>query len=108
MAETSTSALAALIHAADIRLVMAITGGGSRAIADLLEVPGGSRTLLAAHVPYSAAAMRELLGAPPEQYCSNRTARAMAMAAYLQAQALEWSDAADSQAAAADAAGLRR
>ncbi len=102
MTALSRPTFAALIHAAGIRLVLAITGGGSRAIADLLEVPGGSGTLLAAHVPYSAAAMRELLGGPPERYCSNRTARAMAMAAYLQAQALTASEAEIAQPAATD------
>ena len=71
-----------------LRMVLAITGGGSRAIADLLEVPGGSRTLLEAVVPYSAAALGEWLGAPPEHYCSAQTARAMAVAAFLRAKTL--------------------
>ena len=42
------------IHDSPTRIVLAASGGGSRAIADLLEVPGGSRTLLEAIVPYSA------------------------------------------------------
>src|ERR1041385_7204400 len=88
MPDITSPALAALIHASDLRLVLAITGGGSRAIADLLEVPGGSQTLLEAVVPYSAASMRHWLHATPEHYCSNRTARAMAMAGYLRAQSL--------------------
>lgn len=88
MPDITSPALAALIHASDLRLVLAITGGGSRAIADLLEVPGGSQTLLEAVVPYSAASMRHWLHAAPEHYCSNRTARAMAMAGYLRAQSL--------------------
>ncbi len=77
------------IHAAPGQLVLAVTGGGSRAIADLLEVPGGSRTLLEAVVPYSAAALAEFLGVAPEQYCSPRTARAMAMAAFQRARHLQ-------------------
>ncbi len=76
------------IHASSTQLVLAITGGGSRAIAELLEVPGGSRTLLEAVVPYSAAALSDWLGAEPEQFCSARTARMMAMAAYRRAMQL--------------------
>lgn len=81
MTQVAPHDLAALIHAAPVEMVLAITGGGSRAIGDLLAVPGGSRTLLEATVPYSASALNRYLGAPPEQYCSKRTARAMAMAA---------------------------
>ena len=35
------------------QLVVAVTGGGSQAIADLLTVPGASATVLEAVVPYS-------------------------------------------------------
>jgi nicotinic acid mononucleotide adenylyltransferase len=82
MPERDAASLVTLIHGAPIRLVLAITGGGSRAIAELLEVPGGSRTLLEAVVPYSSKALEDWLGSAPEQFCSSRTARAMAMAAY--------------------------
>ena len=80
------------IHAAPVELVLAVTGGGSRAIADLLELPGGSRTLLEAVVPYSAAALSDWLGARPEHFCDDRTARAMAMAAYQRALRLKKGD----------------
>ena len=49
----STEQLVQQIHDSPTRIVLAATGGGSRAIADLLEVPGGSRTFLEAVVPYS-------------------------------------------------------
>ncbi len=62
---SSTQELVSQIHAAPGQIVLAVTGGGSRAIADLLEVPGGSRTLLEAVVPYSAAALAEFFGAAP-------------------------------------------
>jgi len=62
-----------------------VAGGGSRAIAHLLEVPGASRTVLEACVPYSEPALIQWLGARPDQSCSEPTARAMAMAAYLRA-----------------------
>jgi hypothetical protein len=74
--------LARAIHEQPLRLVLAVTGGGSRAIADLLETPGGSRTILEAVVPYSAAALTDWLAARPEHFCHERTARAMAMAAF--------------------------
>jgi cytidylyltransferase-like protein len=88
MKEISSAALAARTHAAASRIVLAITGGGSRAIAELLEEPGGSRTLLEAVVPYSSAALSQWLGARPEHFCSAQTARAIAMAALLRAQYL--------------------
>ena len=73
------------IHASPRRLVLAVAGGGSRAIAELLEVPGASRTVLEAAVPYSDGAMTAWLGGRPDQSCSPGTARAMAMAAFRRA-----------------------
>jgi nicotinamide mononucleotide (NMN) deamidase PncC len=69
------------IHAAPNRIVLALNGG-RRAIAELLEVPGGSKALLDAVVPYSEGAITEWLGSRPEQFCSSRAARAMAVVAY--------------------------
>lgn len=74
------------IHDAPGLLVLCATGGGSLAISSLLEVPGASRTVLEAAVPYAAEALARWLGAQPEQFCSEATARAMAMAAYLKAR----------------------
>jgi hypothetical protein len=92
MPEVAPASLVAQIHAAPVRMVLAVTGG-SRAIAELLEVPGGSRTLLEAVVPYSAAALHDWLGAQPEHYCSAQTARAMAMAAFLRSGKLSAAEA---------------
>jgi len=77
------------IHATPARVVMAVTGGGTGAIGQLLQVPGASRTVLQAVVPYSAAALADWLGGPPEQACSAENARAMAMAAFLRACRLD-------------------
>jgi nicotinic acid mononucleotide adenylyltransferase len=44
----------------------------------LLSVPGGSRTLLEAAVPYSEEALGEYLGRRPESFCSAATTRALA------------------------------
>jgi nicotinamide mononucleotide (NMN) deamidase PncC len=77
------------IHDAPTHIVLAVTGGGSRAIADLLAVPGGSRTLLEAVVPYSASAMEAWLGSRPDEFCSAATARAMAMVAFQRGRCYE-------------------
>jgi nicotinamide mononucleotide (NMN) deamidase PncC len=66
------------IHASGRSAVLAITGGGSGAIAELLRVPGGSRILLEAIVPYDGAALARFLGFAPDQACSEHTAVAMA------------------------------
>ncbi len=68
--------------------MLSVTGGGSGAMAALLGVPGASATVLEAVVPYAAAALEEWLGGPPNQYCSERTARAIAMAAFERARRL--------------------
>src|SRR5262245_49652214 len=44
----------------------------------MLRVPGGSRLLLEAVVPYDARSLGEFLGAPPDHACSAETAIAMA------------------------------
>jgi hypothetical protein len=76
------------IHQSGAKIVIAITGGGSSAIGKLLEVPGGSGSILEAVVPYSQAALEEFLGGTPDQFCSEPTARAMAMAAWMRARRL--------------------
>ncbi len=79
-------ALIQQLHAAPLKLVLNLTGGGSLAISDLLTIPGGSRLLLAAHVPYCEAALSCLLGRTPAQACSGLTARQLAMAAWREAR----------------------
>ena len=68
----------AAMHTSGRKAVLAITGGGSGAIAELLRVPGGSRLLLEALVPYDARALTEFLGFEPPQASSVETAVAMA------------------------------
>ena len=70
-------------------VVVAASGGGSRAISDFLERPGASRTLLEAVVPYSEAAMIAWLGGRPDHFCAVETARAMAVIALRRAQKYE-------------------
>src|ERR1700747_3901370 len=66
----------------------AITGGGSGAIAELLRVPGGSRLLVEAQIPYDAQALAAFLGFAPAQACSSDTAIAMAQTARARAARL--------------------
>ncbi|HEY2250431.1 MAG TPA: CinA family protein, partial [Planctomycetaceae bacterium] len=75
------------IHASGRQIVVAMTGGGSRAISRLLSVPGASRTILEAIVPYAEPALARFLGGKPDQFCSPGTARTMAMAGYRRALA---------------------
>jgi hypothetical protein len=75
-------ALVEQIHASGKHLLLSITGGGSRAIASLLEVPGASASVVGAIVPYAPAALESWLGGAVEQHCSERTSRAMAMTAF--------------------------
>jgi nicotinamide mononucleotide (NMN) deamidase PncC len=77
--------LIAQIHASPVMAVLVITGGGIQALADLLAVPGASRTVLEALVPYSENSLAAFLGMVPTRAVSNATAIALAQAAYLRA-----------------------
>jgi hypothetical protein len=85
---TAWTELVADVHSSGCQAVIAVTGGGSKAISQLLEIPGGSQTVLEAIVPYSQAALEDWLGGPVDQACSEPTARAMAMAAWMRARKL--------------------
>jgi nicotinamide mononucleotide (NMN) deamidase PncC len=78
------------IHGTPTRLVLAVSGGGSRAIAELAETPGASRTLLEAIVPYCETAMLEWLGGRPDHFCSSRVARSMALAGFNRARKFDY------------------
>jgi hypothetical protein len=70
--------LISALHASGRKVALAITGGGSGSVGELLRVPGGSRLLIEAQVPYDALALATFLGFAPEQACSADTAIAMA------------------------------
>ncbi len=89
MMETLAHQLIAAIHGSGRKAVVAVTGGGSLAVSDLLAVPGGSAWLLEAVVPYSPSALTHWLGREPEQSCSRETALAMATVALRQAWQLD-------------------
>ena len=76
------------LHASGRKAALAITGGGSGAVGELLRVPGGSRLLIEAQVPYDAQALAAFLGFAPAQACSSDTAIAMAQSARARAARL--------------------
>ena len=53
--------LISALHGSGRKAALAITGGGSGAIGELLRVPGGSRLLIEAQVPYDALALETFL-----------------------------------------------
>src|SRR5437016_1549761 len=80
--------LISALHASGRKAALAITGGGSGAVGELLRVPGGSRLLIEAQVPYDAQALATFLGFAPAQACSSDTAIAMAQTARARAARL--------------------
>jgi hypothetical protein len=70
--------LVAALTARGVRCVLAVTGGGASAAAELLAVPGASQTILEVIIPYDEAALDDYLGRAPTHYCSPETALALA------------------------------
>jgi hypothetical protein len=80
--------LISALHVSGRKAALAITGGGSGAVGELLRVPGGSRLLIEAQVPYDALALATFLGFAPAQACSPDTAIAMARSVWARAKRL--------------------
>jgi hypothetical protein len=80
--------LISALHGSGRKAALAITGGGSGAIGELLRVPGGSRLLIEAQIPYDEQALAAFLGFAPAQACSADTAIAMARTARARAAGL--------------------
>ena len=80
--------LISTVHASGRKAALAITGGGSGAVGELLRVPGGSRLLIEAQIPYDEPALESFLGFAPAQACSADTAVAMAQSARARAARL--------------------
>ena len=71
------------------RLAVISSGGGAEAISRLVSTPGASEVVLEGVVPYARAAVDGLLGGVQESYCSARTARRLAVAAWERAVRLQ-------------------
>jgi hypothetical protein len=80
--------LISALHGSGRKAALAITGGGSGAVGELLRVPGGSRLLIEAQVPYDEQALAAFLGFAPAQASSADTAIAMARTARARAARL--------------------
>lgn len=80
--------LISALHGSGRKAALAITGGGSGAVGELLRIPGGSRLLIEAQVPYDALALETFLGFAPAQACSADTAIAMARSVRARAERL--------------------
>ncbi len=80
--------LISALHASGRKAALAITGGGSGAVGELLRVPGGSRLLIEAQVPYDGQALATFLGFTPAQAASADTTVAMARRAQARAARL--------------------
>jgi nicotinamide mononucleotide (NMN) deamidase PncC len=83
--EKDISCIVKQIHASPYMIVLSITGGGTGAIGEMLRHGNGSATLIEAIVPYHENALQDFIGKEPERYCSEETARKMAMAAFKRA-----------------------
>ena len=85
-------AVIARLHDTPTMAVLVASGAGSSALAWLLAVPGATRTLLEATVPYGWQATVNYLGWQPRQYASPGTAASLAAAAYSRARLLRPAD----------------
>jgi hypothetical protein len=84
--------LVPLIHATPNKGVVIPTGGGTRVFPMLLELGGGSNTLLHGEIPYKEFMTDAILGGKPDKYVSEQTARQLAMAAYQKALEIRTKD----------------
>jgi nicotinamide mononucleotide (NMN) deamidase PncC len=76
------------INKTPTKCVVITTGGGAGVFDLLLNQGGGSNTLLSGLIPYSNKEVINLLKFTPDKFCSEQTARQLAMAAYLKARGL--------------------
>ena len=87
--ETNFAQAVTRIHESKHKGVLAITGGGTGAIDELLKRGGGSATLLKAVVPYSFESWQEFLGKVPEKTVTVDAARQLAVTAFHNARKLD-------------------
>ena len=85
MLATQIENLITKVHASDARACLVLAGAGSRAVSWLMAVPGASRTMLDAQLPYSVAALDEYVNIRSEQHVSAGEVELMAVAAYRRA-----------------------
>ena len=74
------------IHDTPHKVVLAVSGAGTQAVAWLLGVSGASRTILEVVVPYGRLSMQAFLGFEPTQSAAAETARQLARRCYERAR----------------------
>lgn len=70
------------IHLSGKKIALAVTGGGTEAIGELLRHGGGSSTIVEAIVPYAQTSFDAFVRGKPDKYCSEGAARDLAMASF--------------------------
>lgn len=68
-----------------MKTVLTVTGGGSGIFDTLLTKGGASSWFLEGNIPYTSEATDAFLGYKPDKYCSDRTARRLAVKSYQRA-----------------------
>jgi nicotinamide mononucleotide (NMN) deamidase PncC len=76
------------IHLSGYRFVTVSSGGGTNAISALLRVPGASKSVLEAYVPYAKESLDYYLLKKPDKYCSEDTTLSIAAKAFSAAKKL--------------------
>ena len=77
------------IHSSPFRFVLVSSGGGTNAISEILQVPGASKSVLEAYVPYAKESLEYYLLKKPDHYCSLGTTLSMAAKAYSAAKKID-------------------
>lgn len=70
------------IQKENIKIYLSITGGGTGAVANLLKYGGSSEIFMEAKIPYNQECLVDFLKQTPQKYCSELTARMMAVTSY--------------------------
>ena len=78
-----TNIIAKIHHNDSIKGSLVVTGCGSTAISWLLSVPGASKSILSAHVPYSKLSLEKYLNKELKNHVSEEESINMANKAYL-------------------------
>ena len=65
------------------------SGGGTNAISEILRIPGASKSVLEAYVPYAKESLDHYLLRQPDHYCSMDTTLSMAAKAYSAAKQID-------------------
>mmetsp|Transcript_31888 Transcript_31888/g.36833 ORF Transcript_31888/g.36833 Transcript_31888/m.36833 type:complete len:407 (-) Transcript_31888:51-1271(-) len=76
------SSIVERLHASQFKFNIITTGAGGSLISTLMAVPGCSKTLINAQVPYSTKSTRRILDNFPQKYVCSETSRQLAQHAY--------------------------